>query len=304
MEELKIIRDIVEEIDNNVRGISQVIDHGAVNKVFIVRTRNQQLVVRVNSDREFDEFIKEKWCIDQAALRGIPGPRVIQLGKKGNYSFMVQTFLEGDDGGHSPIDNRILWKEIGKLAKRIHAIPVSGLGLRSSDLMPSEQNTSRATWERYVNYNVDSLTHGDRLLEIGALTEYQSRIIRRIFCNLLGRDFSFGLVHGDLSLKNIMVSQDKMISILDWGSAEAQIVPHHELGEILKSSLGVESEEFRAFLAGYGLFEEGFQEIKEDLYNLMLLRSLDKLRWALDNHVEDVSKFTSTVRKMCEINSL
>ncbi|MGH2549630.1 MAG: phosphotransferase, partial [Thermomicrobiales bacterium] len=148
------------------------------------------------------------------------------------------------------------------------------------------------------------LTHEDRLLEIGALTEYQSRIINHIFHNLLRRDFSFGLVHGDLSLKNIMVSQDKKISIFDWGSAEAQIVPHHELGEILKTNLDVDSEDFKSFLEGYGLFEEGFHEIKEDLYNLMLLRSIDKLRWALDKHVEDVSRFIIAVKKMCEINSL
>jgi fructosamine-3-kinase len=304
MDELKAIRDILEEIDKNIHNIRQIVGHGAVNKVFIVDTESQKLVVRVNDNRGFDEFIKEEWCIGQAALRGVPSPRVIKLGRGDYYSYMVETFLEGDDGSHAPIDSRILWKEIGKLARVIHTIPVSGLGLHSSELMPSEQNTSRETWGKYVKYNIDSLTREDTLLEIGALTWYQSSIISHMFQKLLHKQFSFGLVHGDLSLKNIMVSQDRKISILDWGSAEAQIVPHHELGEILKTNLDVDSEDFRSFLEGYGLVEEGFQEIREDLYTLMLLRSIDKLRWALDKHVEDVSRFVTTVKKMCEINSL
>src|SRR5437016_3120288 len=77
------------------KDIEPIVGHGSVNQIFIITTDTEKLVIRLNDDRGFDEFVKEKWCIEQATAKGVPGPKVLKLGELGEYSYMVQTFLEG-----------------------------------------------------------------------------------------------------------------------------------------------------------------------------------------------------------------
>jgi len=195
----------------------------------------------------------------------------------------------------------MVWNKIGNYARLIHNIPVSGLGLDSEDLTGATFNSSRNKWNRYVTYNIESLTSEDRLLKLGVLNSTQSKKIIKLLENLIQKQFTFGLNHGDLSLRNIIVSPMKIVSIFDWGSAEAQIVPHHDIGEILKSSLKSDSPEFRSFLNGYGLSESGYRQIEDDVHSLMLLRAIDKLRCAIDKHPKDVPSFTRRVKEMFQL---
>ena len=61
-----------------------------------------------------------------------------------------------------------------------------------------------------------------------------------------------GLNHYDLAIRNTVVDEKGQISLLDWGSAEAHLVPHYDLLEILRWQ-HPSDEGFRAFELGYGL---------------------------------------------------
>lgn len=296
-----IINGIVVSLSKKVKNVEPITGHGSVNQVFIVTTDTEKLVIRLNNDRGFDEFIKEKWCIEKASAKGVPSPHVMVVGETGSHSYMVLSFLEGVIGSQGKIDRIAVWEEIGKYTKLIHNIPVSGFGLGSSELIESHPNTSLNKWKKFVTYNIESLTPEDKLIALGALNKEQSQKVKKLFEELIQKPFHFGLNHGDISLKNVMVSNGNKVSVFDWGSAEAEIVPHHDIGVILEDSLQSNSPDFKVFLKGYGLSQPDYNAMEEDLYSLMLLRVIDKLRWAIDKHEVDVPAFTARVKEFYQI---
>lgn len=297
----KVISDIVESLNENFNNIEPVVGHGSVNQIFIVSTNKEKLVIRLNDNRGYDEFVKEKWCIEKAEAKGVLSPKVLKMGEMDGYSYMAQSFLNGVVGSQGKLDTVVVWKEIGRYAKLIHNVPVSGFGLDSSELMSSSRNTSNEKWKKFVAYNIQSLNSEDKLLDLGTLDEEQSRRVKKLFQELIQKQFQFGLNHGDISLKNVIVSNGNRVSIFDWGSAEAEIVPHHDIGVILEDSLKANSPEFKAFLEGYGLSDADYHGMEEDLHSLMLLRAIDKLRWAIDKHEEDIPAFTERVKKFYQM---
>jgi fructosamine-3-kinase len=297
----KIIDDVVASVEHQTQHIEPIVGHGSVNQIFIVTTDKGKLVIRLNNDRGFDEFVKEKWCIEMAAAWGVKGPKVLKIGEMDNHSFMVQSYLEGVVGSLGDIDKTAVWEEIGRYAKLIHSIPVSGFGLASSELFSSESNTSHEKWKRFVRYNIESLTPEDKLLGLGALSEEQSQKVKKLLEELIQKQFVFGLNHGDLSLKNVIVSLQNEVNIFDWGSAEAQIIPHHDIGEILKASLKSDSPEFKSFVKGYGLSEEEYAKLADDIHSLMLLRSIDKLRWAIDKNQVAIPESITRVKEFYKL---
>src|SRR5258706_147239 len=168
-------------------------------------------------------------------------------------------------------------------------------------MMESEINTSPQKLKRYLAYNIESLNPQDKLLELEALNVEQLKKVKALFEELLQKQFTFGLNHGDLSLKNVIVSPQDKVSLFDWGSAEAEIVPHHDFGEILKSSLKSSSPEFKSFLNGYGLSETEYKQLVGDIYGLMLLRAIDKLRWAIDRNPTDIPAFVEKVKEIFQL---
>lgn len=275
----------------NIVSIHQITNKGIVNDVFIVKLSNIEVVVRMNSDlKALETFQKEKWCIEKAAVTGIPGPRVLAVGSIQDAAYMIENLLPGENGQDCPAHAVVQWTTLGKYAKLIHSITTSGYG----EILTSPANGEfhaplhpgfDGTWTGYVNYNINSLTEDDRLIKLGILDIASSHQVRELFCELLLKEFQFGLIHGDLSLKNLLIDDINSIFLLDWGSAEVHIVPHWEFVQLLKGQ--IENNEpsrldFTAFLNGYGMNLQDFERIKKDLYSLLLLDALDKVRWALD----------------------
>src|SRR5579871_653716 len=181
-----IINDITNNLNKTVTDISPIVGNGSVNHIFIVTTNIDKFVVRMNDDRGLDEFIKENWCIEQTRTKGIPGPEVITLGESHGYSYMALSFLEGIIGSQAA-NKLALWATLGTYAKKIHTIPVSGSGLDSSAFIDTNTNTSQEQWEKFVRYNIESLTPNDALLQLEALDNHQSKRVKQLFETVLDK---------------------------------------------------------------------------------------------------------------------
>ena len=279
-------------------GVTPLLGKGSVNKVFVVETSTRKVVVRM-SDRggAFDEYTKEAWCIEHAAARGVPVPSVIGVGRREGHSYIVLTYIDGDEGRESAAPRPGIWRELGKYAKLIHSIRVPGFGLRLSEMTRGD---ARESWLRHLEYNIESLNGDDPLIELQVLTRPQTKLARDVFAGLRGREFTFGLNHGDISLKNTVVDARGRVSLLDWGSAEAAAVPHHDLIEMLKMNM-TEGDpgggDIRAFLEGYGISAAELERMMPELDGLLLLRAFDKLRWAIDWNVEGLGEFVAHARQ-------
>ena len=277
--------------------VTPLVGKGSVNKVFIVETVNHKVVIRMSDRGEaLDEYTKEAWCIEHAAARGVPVPSVISVGRCEGNAYIIQSYIAGAEGRDSPAPLGI-WRDLGKYAKLIHSIGVPGFGLRLSEITRGD---ARKSWLRYLEYNIESLTENDPLIKLKVLTQLQSKLIKDVFANLRGREFTFGLNHGDISLKNTIVDLRDRVNLLDWDSAEAGIVPHHDLIQMLKMNMlegDPDGQEIRAFLDGYGISPAELERMMPELESLLVLRAFDKLRWAIDWNIEELDRFVSHARE-------
>jgi aminoglycoside phosphotransferase (APT) family kinase protein len=290
---IKLVSTVSSKFLNNPQiRVVPILRRGSVNKVFIVETTGTKLVVRLSDNTEsLEEYKKEAWCIDKAAVLSVPVATVLDVGVIEQQAYMIQSYVEGVEGRDSLFPRSHIWRQLGKYARLIHSIRVAGFGLKLSGLT---QGDSRKSWLQYLNYNIESLDEHDELVKLKVLTPPQSKIIRGIFEGLKGHSFEFGLNHGDLSLKNVIVNEFGNVHLIDWGSAEASIVPHHDLIQMLKMNMlenDPDEGEIQSFLDGYGISPFELAQMLPTLESLLLLRAFDKLRWALDRGIDGLESY-------------
>ena len=164
--------------------------------------------------------------------------------------------------------------------RRIHAVPARGYGETLSNLAAGGE----ASWRRHLAYNLGELTDDDPLLERGVLDRGLQAHLRGLFEHLATRPVRFGLCHGDLSLRNVIV-RECVVQVVDWGCAHAHLVPHYDLAVVLAESLDEHTAELAALLDGYGIDRTTFQrDLRADVLALGALEAVDKVRWALDRN--------------------
>ncbi|MDQ0875874.1 aminoglycoside phosphotransferase (APT) family kinase protein [Paenibacillus sp. V4I3] len=285
----------------------QIIGKGITNQVCVVETESRKVVVRMNNKDTYPSYMKEKWCIEQAAAIGIPGPEVLSIGIVDETAYMIQAFVDGDNGSDSTVLKSDVWWQIGKYAKLIHSIPVKGYGENLIDPVHGEFHSpshagSDGSWQGYVQYNINSLTESDRLIELGVITQMKSQRVRKLFENLKKETFRFGLNHGDISLKNTIVNQENQVILLDWESAGVSVVPHGAVIQLMHYQIlglkeGPNIEEFKAFLDGYGISEEDLA----DMRHLLLLRAFDNLRWAIDRSPDLIESYAAFAKQVVDM---
>ncbi|MGF7036124.1 aminoglycoside phosphotransferase (APT) family kinase protein [Paenibacillus mucilaginosus] len=299
----RIAGDFLQE---QVKTSFQITGKGIINQVCVVETESHKVVVRMNDKDTFPEFIKEKWCIGQAAAVGVPGPEVLSIGIVDETAYMIQAFVEGDNGLDSTFPKTDIWRKLGEYAKLIHSIQVNGSGENLVDPVHGEfQSPSHAgsdgSWHGYVQYNINCLTEHDRLIELGVITQMESQRVRELFENLKREPFRFGLDHGDLSIKNAIVNQANRVILLDW-NAEVNVVPHVTVARLMQyQMLGIEEspnvEEFEAFMDGYGLSEEDLSVTR----HFLLLRAFDNLRWAIDRSPDLIEPYAAFAKQVVDM---
>lgn len=292
-------------LQESVKASYPIIGKGFVNQVCVVETDSRNVVVRMNDTAAYSSYVKEKWCIEQAAAVGIPGPEVLSVGIADGMAYMIQTFVEGHNGLDSTLPKPDVWGQLGEYVKLVQSIQVKGYGENLIDpihgvFQSPPHAGSDGSWLGFVQYNINSLTEHDRLIELGVITRTESKRVRKLFESLKKETFRFGLNHGDISLKNTIVNQAGQVILLDWGSAEVSVVPHGDIIEIMKCQIvggGPSREEFEAFLHGYGVSETDVA----DMRRLLLLRAFDKLRWAIDRSPDLIEPYAAYAKQVVDM---
>ncbi|WNS43850.1 phosphotransferase [Paenibacillus sp. MMS20-IR301] len=288
-------------LKEQVQASYQITGKGFVNQVYVVETTNHKVVVRMNDADHFPGYVKENWCISQAAAAGIPGPEVLSIGIAEETAYMIQEFVEGDNGQDSTVSKSAIWRQLGGYSRLIHSIPVKGYGEHLIDPLHGEFHSpahpgSDGSWQGYVQYNINSLTADDRLIELGVTDQAKSQRVRKMFEQVRQKSFRFGLIHGDLSLKNTIIDPAGQVILLDWGNAEVRPVPYGEIIALMQSQLASGEpaiEDFNAYLDGYGLSAGELT----DIHPLLLLKAFDNLRWALDQRPDLIDAYAASAKQ-------
>ena len=157
----KIISEIIEtELNKTVDSISEITGLGLVNKIFDVKCKDKNYIVRINQDQnKAYEFWKEKWCMEKASSSSIPSPEVLKIGLFDELPFMVLNKIEGLNGSKcSPNGNLSIWKKLGRYANKFHKInQIDELNVSTDEFHPN--------WLSKLEYNIVQLSLGDSLLK-------------------------------------------------------------------------------------------------------------------------------------------
>lgn len=284
-------KTVIHRILDKVISISLAPNQGEVNRVYIVERSTGKAIVRLNNESDFPRFKKEAWCLETATRQGILSPKLLDFGVKDDCAFMVLEYIPGLNGKDIKEDKSRIWKKIGEYAKKINSVSTYGFGERLVS-----PGSFADTWDRYLDYNISSLNENDKLLGLKVLTPENLNVVKDRFVSLKEKELKFGLIHGDLSLENVIVDNAK-ITLIDWGVAQSSIVPHMELVDLLQNILSDESDEFKNFLEGYGMSVSEYESIKQEMGVLNLLQAVDKLRWAIDKSPDLIEEKSQIVKK-------
>lgn len=303
--DIKIASTIASESLNSNEISIKSVGEGSNNKNYLAKSKDREIVIKLSFDHKeyqaFQNYVKEKWCIEKSSEKGVPGPMVFDLGKSQERAYMIETFVPGVNG--KKLKNKLhVYYELGRYTKLIHSIKVSGFG---ENLTNAKRGIFAGSWKKYLNYNIKSLTRNDKLIKLKVLTREQSKEVKNIFENIKKQKYTFGLNHGDVSIWNTLVEKSGEVNLLDWGSAEVHIIPHLDFIHVLRCQMESgkpNDKELNEFIKGYGMSQKEFELLKPELLRLMLLISFDKLRWAIDRNPIKIKEFSKRAKRMLKLN--
>ena len=291
---------VTASLGQPVETITPLVGKGSVNLVFLARTAHSDTIVRLcrpeDLHRALSFYEKERWCLEQAAALGIPSPAVLAVGVWGERPYMLQQCVPGINGAECSTDQPRLWQALGHYARLIHSLQLAGFGEAITDFHTGQ---GQAGWQRWVDYNLASLTADDALLRLQVYAPAQRESIRQCFLGLRTRPLRIGLNHGDLTPRNTVLDEAGTIYLLDWGCAEAHLVPHYDLLELLRWH-APQGEIFQAFCRGYGLGNDDLAVLLPELQSLALLKAFDLTRWAIDRCPQRIAEIAERARAVAQ----
>ena len=270
-------------------GAVRFLGEGANNLVWRADGTDGAIVVKLNKPHRAgfapDEYAKEAWASAAARRHGVQTPAILAHGAIEGRMFQIQEGIEGR--APRPDEALGVWRVLGEMARRCHAIAVEGWGFRLRTDGVFAEN-----WQAHLSYNITSLTPDDVLIARGTIDRAISRRLRGAFEHLAAQDFRFGLCHGDMALSNTLIDGAGTVWLLDWGSAAAHVVPHYEINEIRRGP-APGREALGAFLDGYGMAPAAHAALGRERRALAALREIDTLRWALEHDPDMVAQMSA-----------
>ena len=277
---------IQQELNEQIHQITPIKGFGSVNQVFTVRGSGKNYIVRLNQDVDrIREYEKEHACIQAAAHLGIPSPSVLSFGQLDDQRFMIQEQIEGINGILlSPEKKLQAWEAMGSYCARYQQ-------LSDANIPQLAENDFHEGWEAKRQYNIDQLTDTDPLLDSFSTPEHQ---LMKTILLTLPQPARIGLLHGDLSLRNVIAQADTYY-LIDWGAAERDPVPLAEIGRVIQQE-ETNEQEFKAFIKGMGFSEEAYRALEPIVLAQNLLDRLDKFRWATAQKDVALSPYVDKLR--------
>ena len=278
--------------------LTAVEGEGFVNHVFVLDTNAEPVVVRFAIDPlRRDDFDIEEWCLINAPGVGIPVPALLARGGLDGVSYIIQSFVDGRSGDTLPPETA--WSRLGSYAAHLRRMPLTPES--PDDLFSRFGRDLDAAWRAHLEYNVQALGiqalgTEDPLIDLGVYPAERQPILRLALTELLATEFEFGLCHGDLAPRNLLVPDGGDPVLIDWGAAFTGPAPWGDLEtvyawHITENALSYADVERFAEACGIPLGEN-----VPTLEAMMLLRHLDLVRWCLDVRPDLLPEYREAAR--------
>jgi Ser/Thr protein kinase RdoA (MazF antagonist) len=279
----KIASEIASRHFDGIISLEPITGKGTVNSVYLAITEDGKSIIRLNNYRANDEFAKERWCMLHARNAGVNVATSIAVGTHNEFNYSVQSY-NGSTHGEDIKDQLSVWRFLGESTAKFHQVKVSGFGDNLADF---SNGNSVTEWAGYLRANINAFNSES----FEGLTERQQAKVAQKFESLAKLTPIFGLCHGDLCPRNVVMDENGQMTIIDWGCAHAHITPHYDFVELLRMHKR-NSLEVQAFIDGYGLKEDS-EALLDEVEIVLALCHYDLIRWARDCAPEEVDAKTA-----------
>ncbi|WP_046013720.1 phosphotransferase family protein [Microbacterium sp. SA39] len=268
---------------------------GNQNVVARVQSETRDVVVRFARDpsQAVDPFDIEVWALEAAADAGIHTSAVVARGWAADTSYLVVEYIAGSTA--SP-DDLEAWHAVGTWLRALSTVDTTSA---PAELFSRFGRDLDAAWRAHVVYNLAELTDDDPLIELGVYERSDQDTIRAMLASHLNRALPQGLIHGDLSTRNV-VSGDRY-AVIDWGAAHAGPVPWGDLDVLHRWHVmedpqsPVSADAWAEVLRGAGIDPEIARPV---LRELAVLGAMDVVRWAIAQCPDRLDELRESSRRV------
>ena len=199
------------------------IDGGSVARTFAFRAGGQEYIIRFNLDKMLSSnFPKEAYVWQKLASTSIPMPPILQVGRLDDLHFAISRKMPGKTlMHHKPNEIGSMFPQIMETLDAIHHIDVSstqGYGVfddRGRGMASSWHNFLKMVSQEEREQDYFGKWHhmfDDTFLERDIFEKIYRHMVRLLpFC-----PEDRYLLHGGISLSNMLALNGKLTAILDW----------------------------------------------------------------------------------------
>ncbi len=257
---------------------------GEINEVYELKLKDGQTVILRIFHGDENEFEFEEWPINEAAKVGVPVPKIISLqtvpvNGKPRY-FCIQEKLNGQTVDKRPVmppaeDHEYLHKivrQAGAILSKIHQVKTPGFGPISKD-----GKTKYPTLTERLDYRYEFKKYKQVLerIEVEPGIIDQAKAILDKHHDLL-ESVEPRLIHGDFGPKHILIENQQITGIIDFGNAHGGDIAEEFAGwDIWYHSLAP----MEWLMEDYGNKEIFTDEFKTRIELQRIIRTLDLIRY-------------------------
>lgn len=140
--------------------------------------------------------------------KGIPCQPFVDEWSDSDAKYLVLKKIEGIPLSKKK-DKDSYYSELGEILKKIHQISVNGFGPIETD------GATFPTWKEFLeHFKKYEISHSEIVPSLVSVDHYS--LIKKLLVDVSKISFKSGLVHGDFTENNIIVSGDKIVAIIDW----------------------------------------------------------------------------------------
>ncbi|MHA7986381.1 phosphotransferase [Rathayibacter sp. CAU 1779] len=256
-----------------------VLTGGNENHVVRVSGDGSDVVVRFSKAgaRADDPFDVEAWALRELERTGVLSSHLVARGRHAGTSYLVVDYVPGAPASADDLD---AWTAIGRFIAALSRIDTS---TAPATLFSRFGRDLDAAWDEHLAYNLRSLDDSDPLIALHVYASGDRDRLHDMLTSLRSRHAPQGIVHGDLSTRNVVANHEYVI--IDWGTAHVGAASWTDLERIRRWMLlhdqesVVTADAWAAVLHGAGVDSSDVEPILDEL---TVLHALDIVRWALD----------------------
>jgi aminoglycoside phosphotransferase (APT) family kinase protein len=287
-----LLTDVIKDVSNSPIASKRRIVAGEENEVYDITLENgTSLIIRVSRSKE-PEFEREHWAIEECKKVGVPVPGMLLIKSvvlnDTPATICVQKKLAGSPLERGDIDFRTLDKaqlrniinQAGEILSRIHSIKTYGFGPLDGQ--------GAAKFSTFKELMAEHIEKEQVFLDAAKSTNLDSSVISKVFDILRSyQKFDYNpesiLAHGDFGPKHIMIADNKITGVLDFG----QVNGHSPINDFAKwdywFSDEIPLEWLKEGYSNQAIFNDDFSNI---LYWITVNNALEDFEWYIGKNYQ------------------